>query len=149
MTTTADLAEAGALFSAHRDRIYRYIRGMVHDPSEAEDLTQDTFLRAYRHRESLRDPNAVRGWLYRIATHVCLDRLRQRAPQLSIDGEEGARRVEAIRSDSPSALDLAERAETSACVQRCWTFCRTPIAPRSFYMRLTHSPRRRSRNSWA
>src|ERR1035441_4426262 len=75
MTTTADLAEAGALFSAYRDRIYRYIRGMVHDPSEAEDLTQDTFLRAYRHRESLRDPNAVRGWLYRIATHVCLDQI--------------------------------------------------------------------------
>lgn len=122
MTAAGDTTEAGALFTTYHDRIYRYIAGLVKDPSEAEDLTQDTFLRAYRCRESLRDPNAVRGWLYRIATHVCVDRLRRRVPHVSIDGEEGAREVASAPSESPSALEITEREETSACVQRCLDF---------------------------
>ncbi|MBZ5571885.1 MAG: RNA polymerase sigma factor [Acidobacteriia bacterium] len=110
---------AAALFERYHARIYRYLLHMVKDPAEAEDLTQDTFLRAYDCRETLRDPDAVRGWLYRIATRICLDRLRQRKPQLSIDGEEGTSRIEPLKSQSPSAVELAERKETSACVQRC------------------------------
>jgi RNA polymerase sigma-70 factor, ECF subfamily len=118
----APTGEAGALFSTYHDRIYRYVLSLVHDPAEAEDLTQDTFLRAYAHRDSLRDPNAVRGWLYRIATHACLDRLRQRVAPVSLDGEEGSRSVESVPSQSPSALEIAEREETGVCVQRCLDF---------------------------
>ena len=114
--------EASALFSTYHDRLYRYVLSLVHNPAEAEDLTQDTFLRAYSHRDSLRDPNAVRGWLYRSATRVCLDRLRQRVPQVSLDGDEGARPANSVRSESPSALEIAEREETGACVQRCLDF---------------------------
>jgi RNA polymerase sigma-70 factor (ECF subfamily) len=121
MKLTDDTAEAGALFNVHRDRIYRYVLGLIGDPSEAEDLTQNTFLRAHCRRESLRDPNAVRGWLYRIATNVCLDRLRRRVPQLPIDGQESAPTVESAAAQ-PSALEIAERGETSACVQRCLEF---------------------------
>jgi RNA polymerase sigma-70 factor (ECF subfamily) len=118
----APSGEAGALFNTYHDRIYRYVLSLVHDPAEAEDLTQDTFLRAYTHRDSLRDPNAVRGWLYRIATHACLDRLRQRVAPVSLDGEEGARAVDSVPSKSPSALEIAEREETGVCVQRCLDF---------------------------
>ena len=50
--------DAAALFEAHYDRIYRYVLRMVHDPAEAEDLTQETFLRAHRAGDSLRDPQA-------------------------------------------------------------------------------------------
>jgi len=114
--------EASALFSTYHDRIYRYLLSLVHNPSEAEDLTQDTFLRAYSRRDSLRDPNAVRGWLYRIATHACLDRLRQRVAHVSIDGEEGERTIGSLPSNTPSALEIAERDETGACVQRCLDF---------------------------
>ena len=113
--------EASSLFNVHRDRIHRYLLSIVHNPLEAEDLTQDTFLRAYSHRDSLRDPNAVRGWLYRIATRLCLDRFRQRVPQVSLD-REGAQYAASIPSTSPSALEIAEREETSACVQRCLDF---------------------------
>ena len=85
LQSACDTAEVGALFEAHHHRIYRYILRMMRSPAEAEDLTQETFLRAFRHREALRDPPAVRGWLYRIATHACLDRLRQRRPTVSLD----------------------------------------------------------------
>lgn len=68
---TAHILDAAQLFEAHRDRIYRYILHLVHNAAEADDLTQETFLRAHRGRESLRDPGAVVSWLYRIATDVC------------------------------------------------------------------------------
>lgn len=122
MPPSCDKAGAGALFETYHDRIYRYILRLVRDRAEAEDLTQETFLRAYGHRDSLRDPAAARGWLYRIATHACLDRLRQRKPQVSMDSENVGAQVESAVSESPSVLEVTERKETSACVQRCLDF---------------------------
>jgi RNA polymerase sigma-70 factor (ECF subfamily) len=119
MQPVCDATDAGALFAAYRDRIRRYILGMVRDPAEAEDLTQETFLRAHRRLYLLRHPEAVGSWLYRIATHVCLDRLRQRKPQDSIDDEQTANRVDAAVRTHPSLADIAERRQTSLCVQRC------------------------------
>jgi len=122
MAQASETVDAGVLFETYHDRIYRYVLGLVKNPAEAEDLTQDTFLRAYRYGDSLRDPEAVRGWLYRIATHVCLDRLRQRKPLVSLDGEEGENSLKPVVSEAPSPLDISERKETSACVQRCLDF---------------------------
>ena len=119
MQPVCDATDAGALFTAYRDRIYRYILGMVRDPAEAEDLTQETFLRTHRRLYLLRHPEAVGSWLYRIATHVCLDRLRQRKPQDSIDEEKTANRVDAAVRTRPSLADIVERRQTSLCVQRC------------------------------
>ena len=122
MAQASETLDAGVLFETYHDRIYRYILGLVRNPAEAEDLTQDTFLRAYRYGDSLRDPEAVRGWLYRIATHVCVDRLRQCKPLVSLDSEEAEGRVKPPVSKSPPPLDVSERKETSACVQRCLDF---------------------------
>src|ERR1039458_5047946 len=122
MAQVSETVDAGVLFETYHDRIYRYVLGLVRNAAEAEDLTQDTFLRAYRYGDSLRDPEAVRGWLYRIATHVSLDRLRQRKPLVSLDNEEGEHSVKPPVSGAPSPLDISERKETSACVQRCLDF---------------------------
>ena len=122
MVPVCETVDAGVLFEVYHDRIYRYVLGMVKNSAEAEDLTQDTFLRAYRHGDSLRDPDAVRGWLYRIATHVCLDRLRQRKLLISLDDKEAGVRVKLPVSESPSPLEISERKETSASVQRCLEF---------------------------
>jgi RNA polymerase sigma-70 factor (ECF subfamily) len=117
MALVGDTTAAGELFTAYHDRICRYIGGMIRDPAEAEDLTQETFLRAHCRQEALRDPKAARGWLYRIATNVCLDRLRQCARQATECGDLQSRRPPVL--EGPSAQEHAERAETSACVQRC------------------------------
>ena len=105
-----------AVLSEHYPRILRYVRGMVRDPVEAEDLTQEAFLRAHRRRDSLQDPEATLAWLYGIATHECLDRLRQRtrrAPtQSGIDPE-----TLAAADPGPSAELRLEQQEMSACVQ--------------------------------
>jgi RNA polymerase sigma-70 factor, ECF subfamily len=122
MAPVGGTVDVGVLFETYHDRVYRYVLGLVKNPAEAEDLTQDTFLRAYRHGDSLRHPEAVRGWLYRIATHVCLDRLRQRKLLISLDSEKDEDRVEPPVSESPSPLEISERKETSACVQKCVDF---------------------------
>ncbi len=122
MEAAKDTINVGALFETYHDPIYRYVLHLTKNRAEAEDLTQETFLRAHRHLDSLRDPAAVRGWLYRIATHVSLDRLRQRKPHVSLEGEEGAQGFEPEVSASPSALEVTEREETGRCVQRCLDF---------------------------
>jgi RNA polymerase sigma-70 factor (ECF subfamily) len=120
---TADLTSA-VVFEQYRDTIYRYILRLVRDPVEADDLTQETFLRSHLQLASLRDRAALTVWLYRIATHVCYDRFRQasyRHPAQSIDDAPGdsSSPIEAEYADvdAPRLDQVIERAEMSACVQ--------------------------------
>ena len=55
--------------------------------SDAEDMTQETFARAWRARGDLADQAAVRPWLYRIATNTCLDALRRRKRERRLWGD--------------------------------------------------------------
>ncbi len=112
-----DLTNASVIFKGDYQRIFRYIMSMVQDRAEAEDLTQETFLRAYRGRDSLRDEGAQTSWLYRIATHVSLDRLRQYARRAPMESETDLDQVEIPEADSPSVQETIERDEMSACVQ--------------------------------
>jgi RNA polymerase sigma-70 factor, ECF subfamily len=101
----------------HRDRIERYIRSMIRDSSEAEDLTQETFLRAHARRESLRDPGAALGWLYRIATRVTLDRFRQKARNAPREYGGDMDVIDLADTRGPTLLQVLEQKEMSACVQ--------------------------------
>ncbi len=101
----------------HYDRLYRYVLSLVHDTAEAEDLTQDTFLRAYQRQDTLRDSQAMLAWLYRIATHVCLDRLRQRVRRDPLESDTDPAEVEVIDSEGPSLQQVIEQNEMSTCVQ--------------------------------
>lgn len=110
-------ANASVLFKGDYNRIFRYIVSMVRDRAEAEDLTQETFLRAYRRRDSLREKGAQITWLYRIATNVCLDRLRQYARRAPNESETDLDLVEIPESNTPSLQNTIEREEMSGCIQ--------------------------------
>jgi RNA polymerase sigma-70 factor (ECF subfamily) len=112
-----DVDNATIFFKGDYQRIFRYIMSMVHDTAEAEDLTQDTFLRAYRRRDTLRDEGAQTAWLYRIATHVSLDRLRQYARRASKESYDDIDQVDIPEPDAPSLQRTIERDEMSGCVQ--------------------------------
>jgi RNA polymerase sigma-70 factor (ECF subfamily) len=101
-----------------RPQVRRHILAMVRDQAQAEDLTQDTYARALERRAQLRDPQAALAWLYRIATTVTLDRLRQRRRStVPLDDDVAAAAAE--RQRPPSLLESAlERSEMSECVQR-------------------------------
>jgi RNA polymerase sigma-70 factor (ECF subfamily) len=113
-----DVESAVVSFEAYYQRISRYIMSMVRDTAEAEDLTQETFLRAHRHRNSLKDERAQTAWLYRIATHVCLDRLRQYARRAPSESEADIEEVDLAEPDGPSLQQIIERDEMSECIQR-------------------------------
>ena len=66
------------LYQDHHRSIYSYLCRLVGDPKQAEDLTQDTFIKAHRALGRLPTNANVRAWLYRIATNTGLDWLRRR-----------------------------------------------------------------------
>jgi RNA polymerase sigma-70 factor, ECF subfamily len=59
--------DPGQVVLDHRARVYRYLLSMARDPDVAEDLTQETFLRALRGLGALRDSAALVAWLDRVA----------------------------------------------------------------------------------
>ena len=67
--------EFEALVERHRREIQVHCYRMLGSFSDAEDLTQETFLRAWKGRGGFEGRSSLRTWLYRIATNVCLDAL--------------------------------------------------------------------------
>lgn len=77
--------------------IYRHIRRMVVNHADAEDATQETFIKVFRNLDKLRQPEALKAWLYRIATNEALRMLADRK-----------------RSEAILAADLPPDAATAA-----------------------------------
>jgi RNA polymerase sigma-70 factor, ECF subfamily len=111
----------------HRHELTGYCYRMLASPFEAEDAVQETMLRAWRSLERFEGRSALRSWLYKIATNVCLDmagRSRRATPMdlgparepivenLATRGE--ATWIEPIRDDALGGdpAVLAERSET-------------------------------------
>ena len=65
-----DRTAAEELVDRYYERIYLFMRAVGHDCQISEDLTQETFLRAWYHIGQLREGKALNGWLFRIAGNV-------------------------------------------------------------------------------
>jgi RNA polymerase sigma factor (sigma-70 family) len=70
--------EFAALFERHRRELQVHCYRMLGSLHDAEDLLQETFLRAWRNRDAFEGRSSFRTWLYRIATNACLDALARR-----------------------------------------------------------------------
>jgi RNA polymerase sigma-70 factor (ECF subfamily) len=67
-----------ALVTEMRDRIYSLTLRALRDPGAAEDLAQETFVKAYRKLGTLKDPSSCERWLYQIAVNLVRDHGRRR-----------------------------------------------------------------------
>lgn len=110
-----------AIHRQYRAKLVRYLAGFV-GAEEAADLAQVTMMKVSGHLASFRGESSLSTWLYRIATNVALDRLRQRSPELvALDGgaddEEPDAQGLPSQLQAPSAEAAAERSEMSACVR--------------------------------
>jgi RNA polymerase sigma factor (sigma-70 family) len=65
------------LFDGHHQRLYRLARRLCLDPEEAEDLVQETYLRAALHLSSIPAGNGGEGWLVRVLVNLTRDRARR------------------------------------------------------------------------
>lgn len=77
----------GLLYERYRQRIHAFCRRMVRDDALAEDIVQDTFVKARASLASLHDAASVRTWLFRIARNEAFMKLRE-ANHVSGAGDE-------------------------------------------------------------
>ena len=107
-----DVAAFERLFLTYQGRIYALCLRMMSEPSRAEDLTQDTFVRAWQKLETFRGKSEFSTWLYRLAVNIVLADLRARGRwhDRLVEGEDSfAEQAAPPRRSSLEAIDL-ERA---------------------------------------
>lgn len=113
--------DSSAVADRYRSSIHHYVLRLVGDSSLADDLTQETFLRVHQHLGELKDPAALEGWLYRIATNVCHDRIRRREhrePALPLLGSDEGGNDAVVEDGTLRPDQLLEQKEMSDCVLR-------------------------------
>lgn len=76
-SASADEAAFQTLYERHSKRIYSFILRYVGNHHEAEEILQETFLRAYRKADSFQPKAEVSTWLFQIAMNLCRDRARR------------------------------------------------------------------------
>ena len=76
-----DRAEFARLVEAYSPMIYRLGLKMLNNPQDAEDILQETFIKAYRHIGNFDGRSSVSTWLYRIATNEALMSIRRKRPE--------------------------------------------------------------------
>jgi RNA polymerase sigma-70 factor (ECF subfamily) len=84
---SGDAERFASLTERHRRELQVHCYRMLANYQDAQDMTQETFLRAWNKRESFRGHAALRTWLYRIATNVCLDFLDKRNDRIPVPSE--------------------------------------------------------------
>jgi len=117
-----DAGAYGKLVRSHQDAIYGLVTRLVRDSAVAEELTQDTFLKAYRKLDTFRGDARFSTWLYRIAVNLCHDYrasavARMRREETSLNVPESAGFGLAARGSSPDEHTVT--LEVTQAFQQC------------------------------
>ena len=81
-------AQLAAIYREFSGQIHTYAYHLLGNQEDADDITQEVFIRAYARMAQLREQASMRSWLYRIATNLCMDHLRRRSRVKRIFGIE-------------------------------------------------------------
>lgn len=113
-----DAAVFEEIVRAHQGRIATLCRYLLGNAADAEDATQDVFIKAFKGLPDFRPEASLYTWLYRIAVNTCIDR-RRKPYFLSLftsdDSDDGG--VGAVPSAAPSPEKLVEARQTSIQIQ--------------------------------
>ncbi|MEW6081550.1 MAG: RNA polymerase sigma factor [Bacillota bacterium] len=110
------------VFSAYRKRVYGYALRLVGDPHDAEDVTQETFLKLYRSMHTFRGECSIETWVFRITANACVDSLRssRRREVLCLDGQRDQEApVPQLVGSAPDPAEVAEGVDIREGVVEC------------------------------
>jgi RNA polymerase sigma-70 factor (ECF subfamily) len=79
-----DETAVGEAFRLYGGAVFRRCVRILRDPDSARDVTQEVFVRCFDRRQGLREGRELLGWLYRVATNLCLNALRNGNLPLSL-----------------------------------------------------------------
>jgi len=113
-----DGAAVRAIMQANNRRLYRLARGILRNDGEAEDVVQETYVRAFTHLESFRGDSSLATWLARIAMNEALGRLRRQRPNVDIDRlAPGALEAQIIQFPLSATVDDPEKSMAQREIQ--------------------------------
>ena len=102
-------------------RLYHVCYRMLSNAQEAEDIAQEAFVRAYINIHTFDQKRKFSTWLFRIATNLCIDRIRKKKPDYYLDanvpGTEGLDMYSQIAADGDLPEEEVERMETQKRIQ--------------------------------
>jgi RNA polymerase sigma-70 factor, ECF subfamily len=104
-----DEAAVRAIIRANNRRLYRLARGILRHDNEAEDVVQETYLRAFTHLAEFRGDSSLSTWLSRIAMNEALGRLRRQRPAVELSSLPSGTLEAQIIQFPLSATDDPER----------------------------------------
>jgi RNA polymerase sigma-70 factor (ECF subfamily) len=107
VVVAGDAAAFEVLVGRHKGRLYSYLLRLLRDPTAAEEVAQEAFVRAYVHADKYRNIAKFSTWLYTIATNLVRNRIRKTksAPRLlSLQSGRGD-------DDEDEPIDLPDRAD--------------------------------------
>lgn len=107
-----DVEGFAALMRKHNRRLFRIVRGVVGDDAEAEDVCQETWLRAYTRLDTLRDPHSFGRWLGRIGFRRALER------RSSGSDSDVVEEVDALQADDDPPERQVQRRQIAAMVEK-------------------------------
>jgi RNA polymerase sigma-70 factor (ECF subfamily) len=90
------------LFETMRESVYRYLVMVFGNPSEAEEITQEAFLRLLRHLQSGRIVDHVRPWIFRVAHNLAVDLQKARKYESSLDPDSWEERYQSREDPDPN-----------------------------------------------
>ena len=107
------------LLRRHTDAVYRFVRRYVESDADAEDLTQEAFVRAYFRVRDFGSRAKFVTWLFRIAHNLCIDFLRSRRflgvrKPFSVDEPDILKQMAGLESTSSPAQELTKREKVAA-----------------------------------
>lgn len=105
-----DEAAIRSILQSNNRRLYRIARGILRNDGEAEDVVQETYVRAFTHLETFRGDSSLSTWLSRIAINEALGRLRRQRPSVEWTTlEPGFLEAQIIQFPSPAKAEDPEK----------------------------------------
>jgi RNA polymerase sigma-70 factor (ECF subfamily) len=105
LARNGDEAACRTIVQRYNRRLYRVARGVVRNESEAEDIVQETYVRAFTSLGGFRGDSSLSTWLTRIALNEALGRLRRNRPTVGLEVIDGGGAQEARVIMFPSSMD--------------------------------------------